>query len=87
MGEMGKGVNNMVTDSNYTYCADQIVLYTYIELLCCTPEASMLYTNFILMKNNKTKCVPMDHIIVLMDTAKLNSCKLHMKCFKIVQYQ
>ena len=39
-------VNNiiitLVTDGNWTYHGDHFVMYKNIELLCCTPETSMI---------------------------------------------
>lgn len=36
----------MVTDVNWTSC-DHLVIYTNIELLCCTPETNKIfYVNY-----------------------------------------
>ena len=36
-----------------TYCGDYFTIYTYIELLCCTPETNVIvYVNYISIKRD-----------------------------------
>ena len=47
-----KGVNCTVMDGNRNYCGGYFLMYTNIELLCCTPETNiMLYTIFCLFND------------------------------------
>lgn len=49
-----KGVNCIVRDGNQTYCGGHFVVYTEIELLCCTLETTIIvYTNFTSIKDFK----------------------------------
>ena len=38
---------------NYTHCGGHFVIYTNTESLCCTPEANILYVNYISIKKKK----------------------------------
>lgn len=38
-----KRVNCIVMDGNQMYCGDHFVVFTKVELLCCTRETNMLY--------------------------------------------
>ena len=42
--------NSVMVDVNQTYCAVHFAIYTNIKLLCCIPETSMLYVNYISIK-------------------------------------
>ena len=35
----------MVVVISYPYYGDSFAIYTYIELLCCTPETKIMYAN------------------------------------------
>lgn len=41
-GKVGEGVKRMMTDGNLTFSGKHIVVYTDIELQCCTPETYTL---------------------------------------------
>ena len=55
MGKIGEGCHLNSDEWQLDLCVDHFVVYTEIELLCCTPETNkMLYTKFTSIKKKRS---------------------------------